>query len=164
MSDVITGMFKVPTNASAAIHMLEYKGIKSDDISLVTNSNFTKDSFALTEHSKLPEGVAVGATTGGVLAAVAGGLTAVGAVATAGAGLLAAGPFVAALAAGGAGGAVGGLIGGAIGLAIPEHEIKYYEDAIKKGAVLVGVRYTSDTKDMIKDVFKQFDADKIATA
>jgi hypothetical protein len=73
-------------------------------------------------HSKLPEGVAVGATGGGAIGAIAAGLAAVGALAIPGVGILAAGPIVAALAGAAAGGAAGGLIGGLIGLGIPEHE------------------------------------------
>ncbi|GAC22496.1 hypothetical protein GMES_0186 [Paraglaciecola mesophila KMM 241] len=165
MSDVITGLFKNPAEASAAITMLEHKGFSDANISLVANDSITKDSFALTEHSKLPEGVAIGASSGGVLAAIVGGLAAVGVVATGGVGVLASGPLVAALAAGGAGAAAGGIIGGAIGLAIPEHEVKFYEDAIKEGSVLVGVHYdNSDQKDLIKETFKHFDDVKVASA
>ena len=91
-------------------------------------------------------------------------MTAVGAVATGGAGLVVAGPLVAALAAGGAGAAIGGSLGAIIGAFIPEHEIKYYEDAIKEGSVLVGVKYTSHNKDRIKDILEQAGAEKVATA
>ncbi|MCQ8850703.1 hypothetical protein NQT74_19130 [Alteromonas stellipolaris] len=165
MSDVITGLFKHPAEASAAITMLEQKGFSDANISLMANESVTKDSFALTENSKLPEGVAIGASSGGVLAAVVGGLAAVGVVATGGAGILASGPIVAALASGGAGAAAGGVIGGAVGLAIPEHEVKFYEDAVKEGAVLVGVHYDdSDEKDKIKETFKHFDDVKVGSA
>ena len=165
MSDVITGLFKHPTQASAAITTLEQKGFSDANISLVANESITKDSFALTENSKLPEGVAIGASTGGLLAAVVGGLAAVGVVATGGAGILASGPIVAALASGGAGAAAGGLIGGAVGLAIPEHEVKYYEDSIKEGSVLLGVHYdNSDQKDVIKETFKLYDDVKVGSA
>ena len=69
------------------------------------------------------------------------------------------------MASGGAGAAAGGLIGGAVGLAIPEHEVKFYEDAIKEGAVLIGVHYDdSDQKDTIKETFKLFDDVKVGSA
>lgn len=165
MSDVITGLFKHPSEASVAIQALEQKGFSDKNISLVANESLTEESFALTENSKLPEGVAIGASSGGLLAAVVGGLAAVGVVATGGAGILASGPVVAALASGGAGAATGGLIGGAIGLAIPEHEVKFYEDAIKEGAVLIGVHYeNTDEKDAIKETFKLFDDVKVGSA
>ena len=53
MSDVITGLFKHPAEASAAITMLEQKGFSDANISLMANESVTKDSFALTENSKL---------------------------------------------------------------------------------------------------------------
>jgi hypothetical protein len=165
MSNVITGLFNNASDASTAIRVLEFKGISANDISIIANDSTTKDSFAVTDSSKLPEGIAIGATSGGVLAAIAGGLTAVGTVASGGIGLLASGPIVAALSAGGAGAAAGGLIGGAIGLSIPEHEVKFYEDAIEKGSVLVGVHAKNDdVQELIEEVFADCEAENIATA
>ena len=116
------------------------------------------ESCGIEEETKLSEGAALGALFGGAAVVLIVGLTAVGIVATGGMGLLASGPLVAALAGAGA------TLGTVIGAAIPEHEVKYSEDAIKKGSVLVGVKYNSDNEDLIKDVLKANDTDKIATA
>lgn len=164
MSDVITGLFENSTDASAAIFDLEQMGIRESDISIVANDSYSKEDFALDEGSKAAEGGIIGAASTGVLAAVIAGFTAVGAVATGGTGLLVAGPLVAALAAGGAGAAAGGTIGAIIGAFIPEHEIKYYKDAIDKGSILVGVKYTSDNEDNIKKTLEKAGADKVSTA
>lgn len=164
MSDVITGLFENSAKATNAIHKLETLGVTQHDISIVANDSYSKEDFAVDESSKAAEGGIIGAATTGVIAAVVGGLTAVGAVATGGAGLLATGPIVAALAAGGAGAAAGGTVGAIIGAFIPEHEIKYYEDAIEKGSVLVGVKYNSDNKDKIKDALDDAGAEKVSTA
>ena len=164
MSDVITGLFNKPSEAAMAINELEGKGVSADDISLIANETVNQENFGIAEQSKMPEGAAIGAVTGGVLTAVVAGLTAVGAVATGGAGLLISGPTVAALAGAGAGATAGTLIGGAIGAAIPEHEVKYYEDAIKKGSILLGVKYTSKNKDTIKSILKHYDVKEVATA
>lgn len=164
MSDVITGLFENSVKASVAIHKLEEAGISQDDISIIANDSYTKDSFGVAEGSKAAEGGIIGAASTGILAAVVAGLTAVGTVASGGAGLLVAGPIVAALAAGGAGAAAGGTIGAIVGAFIPEHEIKFYEDAIEKGSVLVGVKYTSDNKDKIEDALKAANSDKVSTA
>lgn len=165
MSNIKTGLFNNASDAAAAIRVLEFKGISANDITLVTNDETTKDSFAITDNTKLPEGVAIGAASGGVLAAVAAGLTAVGTVATGGVGILASGPLIAALAGAGAGAATGGIIGGAIGMAIPEHEVKFYEDAIEKGSVLVGVHAKNDdVKELIEEVFEECNAKNIASA
>ena len=164
MSEVITGLFEKSIDASTAIFNLENMGIRESDISIVANDSYSKEDFAVDEGSKAAEGGIIGAASTGVLAAVVAGFTAVGAVATGGSGLLIAGPLVAALAAGGAGAAAGGTIGAIIGAFIPEHEIKYYQDAIDKGSILVGVKYTSDNKGDIKKILETAGADKVSTA
>ncbi|MEM8756942.1 MAG: hypothetical protein AAGF47_04075 [Planctomycetota bacterium] len=165
MSTVITGLFNDPADASAAIQTLEARGVPADKMSLVAGDQVNKESFAIQTHSKLPEGVAIGAGTGGAIGALVAGFTAVGVIGTGGAGILAAGPLVAAFAGAGAGAAGGSIIGGAIGTAIPEHEVKHYEDAIEKGSVLVGVECPDDSvKNTAKDTFEHFDAKKVSTA
>ena len=165
MSATVTGLFNTPTEAAGAVHTLEARGIPEHEISIMAGENFKKEAFAVDSHSKLPEGVAIGAGAGGAVAALAAGLTTVGTVATGGAGLLVAGPVVAALAGAGAGAATGGVIGGAIGAAVPEHEIKYYEDAVRKGSVLVGVHCEDEEhKTVAKQTFKDCDAQKVSHA
>lgn len=160
---VITGLFEKPSDASRACYELESAGIVPDAISLIAGENVDRDAFSVEEHSKLAEGVAVGATMGGAVGAIVAGLTAVGAVATGGLGLIAAGPIVAALAGAGLGAAAGGSLGALIGAVIPEHEVKYYEDAIERGGVVVGVDYNDDAeKERIRDIFENCDVDKIA--
>ena len=51
-----------------------------------------------------------------------------------------AGPIAAALAGGGAGAATGGLIGALVGAGMPEERVKHYEEGIKNGGILLGVR------------------------
>lgn len=162
---IITGLFNSPREAAAAVHSLEARGFAADDISIVAGEGFDREAFGIDSHSKLPEGVAIGAGTGGAIGAVAAGLTMVGAVATGGAGLLVAGPLVAALAGAGAGAASGGVLGGLVGMAIPEHEVKHYEDAIEKGSVLVGVSCSDgDDKDRAKETLDYVGAEKISNA
>jgi len=164
MSNVITGLFDNSLKATMAVSKLEAIGITSDEVSVVANDSYSKEDFAVDEGNKAAEGGIIGATSTGIIAALVAGFTTVGAVATGGAGLLVAGPIVAALAAGGAGAAAGGSIGAIIGAFIPEHEIKYYEDAIDKGSILIGVKYNSDNKDEIKDIFEKAEASKVSTA
>lgn len=165
MSGIITGLFNHPRDAAAAIHTLEARGVPADAISLIAGESVSKEAFSIDSHSKLPEGVALGAGAGGAVGALVAGFTAVGAIATGGAGLVAAGPVIAALAGAGLGAAGGGAIGGAIGSAIPEHEIKHHQNALEKGSVLVGVEYDdSDRKDLAKEIFDHFDAEKVSSA
>ncbi|WP_273047640.1 hypothetical protein [Pseudoalteromonas sp.] len=164
MSTVITGLFENASQATVAIYRLEALGINEADISIVANNSYAKDDFAVDEGTKAAEGGLIGAASGGVLAAIIGGFTAVGSVATGGAGLLVAGPLVAAFAAGGAGAAIGGTFGAAIGALIPEHEIKFYEDAIEKGSILIGVKYNSDNKNSIEEVLESAGASNVSKA
>lgn len=165
MSKVITAVFESHDNAAGALESLVASGFDSSDISLVASEEFDRESFGVRTQSKLAEGAAIGAGIGGATVALIAGMTAVGTVATGGLGLIAAGPIVAALAGAGAGAAGGSVIGGLIGASVPEHEIKHYQDALERGHVLVGVHCEgSDECDRAKDIFKQFDADKISRA
>lgn len=165
MSKVITGIFDTPNKAAQAVQTIEARGFAPSQISLVTSDGINRDSFTIDSHSKLAEGAAIGAAGGGAVTALVAGLTAVGAIATGGVGVLAAGPIVAALAGAGAGAAGGSVIGGLIGAAIPEHELKHYEDAIGKGHVMVGVECDDkDRESIVKDAFKHYDAVRVSTA
>jgi len=166
MSKIVTGLFESPSDAAIAVHSLEARGISPNDISLIAGDGFDREAFGVDSHSKMPEGVAIGATGGAAIGAVLAGLTAVGAIAaTGGVGLLAAGPLVAALTGAGAGAVAGSVLGGLVGLGIPEHEIKHYENAIEKGSVLVGVHYhNSEQKKIAKEVFDACSAEKVSHA
>ena len=72
---------------------------------------------------------------------------------------------MAALAGAGAGATAGGAVGTLVGLALPQNEIKFYDDALRKGAVLVGVSCEdSNRKGLVTDVFKTTGATKISHA
>lgn len=165
MSSVITGLFMNHIDTAAVISMLENHGIKENQISIIASSGYNSEEFGIESHSKLQESVALGAVSVGSIGALVAGLTAVGTVATGGAGFIVAGPLFAALAGAGAGAVAGGVLGGIVGLAIPEHEIKYIGDAIKKGSVLIGVECEDSLdKDTVRKTFKHFNADKINSA
>jgi len=95
--------------------------------------------------SKAAEGAGIGGAIGGTLGAIAAALAAVGtSIALPGLGVVIAGPLAAALAGAGAGGVTGGLVGALIGAGIPEERVKHYEEGIKNGGILMGVRPRSD--------------------
>ncbi|MCC5823128.1 MAG: general stress protein [Phycisphaerales bacterium] len=166
MSKVITALFESHAQAAHALESLVASGFRKDNISFIASDEFDVDTFGVESGTKVAEGAAIGAGTGGAVGAIVAGLTLVGTVAaTGGAGLVVAGPLVAALAGAGAGAAGGGLLGGLVGLAIPEHEIKHYENAIEEGSVLIGVECKdSDEHKRAKDIFERLDADKISNA
>lgn len=164
MAHLVTGIFPTTAAAENAVSRLEAAGFPSGDISILTSKSTGIKSFGIQTGSKVGEGAAIGAGVGGALAALAVGLSAVGVVASGGLGLVAAGPIVAALAGAGAGAAAGGLVGGLIGLGVPEHEAKYYEGALAKGGVMVGVRAEGDRRSDAKKILDEAGADKISRA
>jgi hypothetical protein len=148
MAALVSGIFKTREGAERAIDDLVRAGFSRDDISLLMTDTTRGREFGLDMATKTPEGVATGATVGGVLGGIAAGLVALGTIAIPGLALLAAGPVVAVLAGIGAGATAGGLTGALIGMGLPEHEARFYNDEIRKGAMLVGVYTHSDRKDI----------------
>ena len=61
-----------------------------------------------------------------------------------GLGVVVAGPLAAAIAGAGAGGVTAGLVGALIGWGIPEDRLKEYEQGIKDGGILIGVKPRND--------------------
>ena len=91
--------------------------------------------------SKAAEGAGIGAGIGGAVGATLAAIAAIGtSLVLQGLGLVIAGPLAAGLAGAGAGGVTGGLIGALIGAGIPEERVKRYEEGIKQGGILMGVR------------------------
>lgn len=165
MTKVLTGLFTDGLDAARAIDDLIDAGVASRDISVIASDPTVRETFAIETHSKIPEGAAIGAGVGGAVGALIAGFTAVGALATGGVGLVAAGPLVAALAGAGAGAAGGSAIGGLVGMAIPETEVHFYEDALGKGSVLVGMHYRDKAqRELGERILKEHNAQKIRTA
>jgi hypothetical protein len=144
-----TGLYYDREPAAAAVDRLHALGYTHDEISVMMDDKTRERAFAALTNAKGSEGVAAGATIGGVLGAIVAGLTATGSVAAiAGTGGLAAplvaGPLAAALAGLGAGAASGGIIGGLIGLGIGESRAKEIERGLGEGGIVVAVRPRSD--------------------
>jgi hypothetical protein len=161
MATLVTGIFKTRSGAERAVNDLISNGFSRDDISLLMSDMTRGREFGVEMATKAPEGAAAGATVGGVLGAIAAGLVALGTIVVPGLGLLAAGPVVAILAGLGAGAAAGGLTGALIGLGIPEHEAKFYNDAIERGGILVGVYAHDDKKDVARKILDAAGADRV---
>ncbi len=139
------GMYFDRAPAEAAVDRLHGLGYDQNDIGVMMDDKTRERAFAAMTHAKGSEGVAAGATIGGVLGAIVAGLTATGSVAaiaaTGGrAAPLVAGPLGAARAGLGAGAAGGGIIGGLVGLGIGEGRAKEYEKGLREGGILVAVK------------------------
>lgn len=163
MAKTVTGTFRSQSDAGCALDRLSARGVTQDQISILMSDATRDREFAVETHSKMAEGAAVGATSGGAIGALVGGLAAVGALSVTGVGLVAVGPIVAALAGTGVGAAAGGALGGLIGLGFPEHEVKTYADEVEDGAILVAAEVDDDFAGEVKEIFNDCNAKTVST-
>lgn len=161
MAKLVTGLFKTRSGAERAVDKLVNDGFPREDISLLMSDATRGREFALQMATKAPEGAATGATVGGALGAIAAGLVVLGVIAIPGLVIVAAGPVIATLAGLGAGAAAGGLAGALIGLGIPEHEAKFYNEAIEKGGILLGVYAHDDRAGHARKILEASEAEKV---
>ncbi len=144
-----TALYRDREPAEVAVARLHDLGYGRDEISVMMDDKTRERAFSAMTNAKGSEGIAAGATIGGVLGAIVAGMTATGSVAAiVGTGGLATplvvGPLAAALAGLGAGGVAGGIIGGFVGVGIGEHRAKELEKGLREGGILVAVRPKSD--------------------
>jgi hypothetical protein len=165
MQSTTTGLYKSSIDALHAIQLLEESGVPPADISLVASNDDLSACVSAEPHSKAPGGFALGAAGGGTLGAIVAGIGAAGSIATGGAslGLLVAGPIATTLMGAGAGAAAGSVIGGMIGAAMPETDLKYYENAIKEGAVLIGVKTDDESREQVKATLESAGAQRVSS-
>ena len=146
----MTGLFPDRDSAERGYNSLSDRGYSKDDINVVMSDDTKKRHFMAdgTETelgNKAAEGAGVGGAIGGTLGAIAAAIAAVGtSIALPGLGLVIAGPFAAAIAGAGAGAATGGVVGALIGWNMPEERVKRYDEGIRKGGILMGVRPRND--------------------
>ena len=151
-SNMVTGLFPDRESAEAAYNAAHARGYSKDDVNLVMSDETRDRHFSGTTAgketelgNKAAEGAGIGAGIGGTVGAIIAGIAAVGtSLALPGLGLVIAGPLAAAVAGAGAGAAGGGLVGALIGWNMPEERVKEYEEGIKNGGILMGVRTKND--------------------
>ncbi len=110
---------------------------------------------------RVKEGMGVGGAVGAIAGATLGAIAAIGTnLAIPGLGLVIAGPIAAALAGAGAGSLSGGLIGALAGWGIPEDKARRYEEGVRSGGIVMGVRRdpNRDYSDLEND-WRQYDID-----
>ena len=145
---MVTGLFPDRASAEAAYQTAHLRGYTRDDVDLMMSdetrkAHFPHDSTVVETElgNKAAEGAGIGGAIGGAIGAIAAAVAAVGTtLALPGLGLVIAGPLAAAIAGAGAGAASGGLIGALIGWSIPEERVKEYEEGLKEGGILMGLR------------------------
>ncbi len=152
------------TQANKIVERLQLSGFSTSDISVLLPDSSGKGDFGHVKSTKASEGIATGATTGGLAGGAIGLLAGIGLLAIPGLGpFIAAGPIMAALSGAAVGAATGGLVGGLIGLGIPEIEAKRYEDKLLRGNFLISA-HASDSRqvDRAKDIFEVEKAEDIS--
>ena len=150
-SGMLTGMFTDKDSSESAYKSLRDRGYTDDEINVMM-SDETRDKYYGDGKdgdselgSKAAEGTGIGGAIGGTLGAVIAGIAALGTnIFLPGLGLIVWGPLAAALAGAGAGGLTGGLVGALIGAGIPEDRAKSYEEGIKSGGTVLGVKPKSN--------------------
>lgn len=151
---ILTGMFRDRASAERAYNNMYERGYRDEDINIMMSDDTRKKYFSNNSDNgeetnfgnKALEGAGTGTAIGGAIGATAGIIAALGtSIAIPGLGLIIAGPLVAGLAGAGAGGVTGGLIGALVGAGIPEDRAKKYEQGIKEGHIVMGVRPKNET-------------------
>ena len=167
---LMTGLFPDRDSAEHGYDALTQRGYTDKDVNVAMSDDTRKHHFAAagTETelgNKAAEGAGVGGAIGGTIGAIAAAVAAIGtSLVLPGLGLVVAGPLAAAIAGAGAGAATGGIVGALVGWNMPEERVKRYEEGIKKGGILMGVRprndedaeylHTNWTKNRAQDVYR----------
>lgn len=149
---LVTGLFPDRESAEAAYRAAHERGYSQDDVNLVMSKETRERHFAGTTAgqetelgNKAAEGAGIGGAIGGTVGAIIAAVAAVGtSLALPGLGLVIAGPLAAAIAGAGAGAAGGGLIGALVGWNMPEERVKHYEEGVKNGGILMGLKAKND--------------------
>ncbi|WP_315984810.1 hypothetical protein [Hymenobacter sp. BT190] len=167
-SSYTTGMFRDRDSAERAYSSLSSRGYSKDDVNLLMSDETRKthfgDNTADTDlGDKAMEGAGVGSAIGGTAGAVIGAIAAIGtSVALPGLGLIIAGPIAAALAGAGAGGLTGGLVGALVGSGIPEEHAVEYENDVKNGGIVMGVKpRNAEDAQYFEEEFRRHNGDKV---
>ncbi len=133
----VTGLFDDYSDASAAVSTLESAGVRSNDISIVSNNADKRHG-----ETNAAEGAGTGAGIGAVIGGAGGLLTGLGLMAIPGVGPVVAAGWLAATAAGAAagavaGGAAGGIIGALTSSGVSERDAHVYAEGVRRGGTLV---------------------------
>lgn len=153
MATTLTRLFDSHTQALDAVSDLEAAGVRSDDISIVSNNadNWHADhkhpekNLSDDSSGEIAEGAGKGAATGGVLGGGAGALAGLGMLAIPGLGPVVAAGWLASTAVGAAvgaaaGGATGGILGALKDAGHSDEEAHVYAEGVRRGGTLVSVK------------------------
>jgi len=160
---LVIALFPAPREAASAARALHAAGVQRDRISVITRNHDEESALAsdldATPGSDIEDSSAaarLGELSGHILAAIALVLPGVGPI-------VAAGPLAAGL--GEAAGHVAGGIASALhGAGIPEARADAIQQAVKEGAILLGVHTIPSEVDAIRAVLREHGARELETA
>lgn len=153
---LVTALFKDGSGVERAYEAALARGYAEDEINLVLSEETRRHHFNVDQvPSELADQAAraterkrsaareLGGPTGGTAATIGTAIAAAGAAALV-PGLIIAGPVAVALTAAAAVGVTGGLIGALTNWGIPKGRVEQYEQAVRDGYILVGVKARSE--------------------
>ncbi|MCK9477911.1 MAG: DUF1269 domain-containing protein [Firmicutes bacterium] len=144
----ITAVFTSHEDAVEAAYRVKEAGLRTSDISIITNEENTEPQN---------DQISRGTVGGGVLGGAAGLLLGLGTIAVPGLGVIAAaGPIAGLL-----GGAVtGGIVGALVDLGIPQEKSEEYEQDIKEGNTIWAMDVEDVNYDRVKNILRDCGAYK----
>ncbi|MFL6548770.1 MAG: hypothetical protein ACJ8OJ_08745 [Povalibacter sp.] len=156
-SGMISALFVDASGVERAFSAALALGYKADEINLLLSEQTRQRLFAQgqvqstladkaaesTQYGASKEAAALGGPAGGTAATLAPAAAAIGAAVLIPS-LVVAGPIAIALAAAGAVGVAGGTLGALTHWGIPKHHVENYEQQVRDGAILIGVKPRSD--------------------
>lgn len=166
MAKTIAAIFDNYSNAERAAQQIKDKGLRTDDISIVTKqgdegqsgNNFTMgienmgaNMTGKNNQGGINDNISDGVVTGGILGGLAGLLIGAGSMVIPGLGIIAAaGPITGLI----SGAITGGIVGGLVDLGIPENKSKQYETDIKAGKTLFSMKIDDDKVDEVSSILR----------
>jgi hypothetical protein len=155
-SVLITALFKDGLGVERAYQAALARGYEQDEINLVLSEDTRRryfnasqvtselaDKAAESTEKKRPAATELGGPAGGTAATIAPAIAAAGAAALL-PGLILAGPIAVAITAAAAVGLAGGLVGALTNWGIPKTRVEQYEQSIRDGGILIGVKARSE--------------------
>lgn len=167
MARTIAAVFDSHKNAESAARQVKDRGLRTDDISIVTKEADEGAGRGATATMGTGAGtgarndnVSDGVVTGGVLGGLAGLLIGAGSMVIPGLGIVAAaGPITGLL----SGAVTGGIVGGLVDLGIPENKSRQYETDIRAGKTLFSMRTDDDKVNDIAAILRSNGAISVDT-
>lgn len=154
----VMGLFDSYDHANKAFLELLDEGFDKDEVTFAAREDVFSKIMDTSDGDDLKEGVAAGATVGGLVGLAAG----VGAITIPGVGpLITAGSLASILGSTVAGAAGGGLVGALVDMGMDRSTAETYIEGIEKGGVVIAVTVDDDNEGDVKDIFNKHGAREV---